>query len=1194
MRNRVIITCVFILISFTRSMAQSGGQPRITQPIDAHKVVRLAGNTHPLAQAQFDRGAAPDDLPMERVLLVLQRGADQETELQNLLEDQQSKSSPQYHQWLTPEEFGQRFGPADADIAAVTDWLVSQGFRINKVSTGRTAIEFSGTAGQVRQAFRTEIHKYIVNGKEHWANARDPQVPAALALVVRGIVSLNNFRAKPLHRHLGTFRRSPAGKYTPDFTITFPGIGTFFGVGPSDFATIYNAEPLWNQGIDGTGQSIAIVARSDISLQDVRDYRSLFGLPANDPVIILDGPDPGFDAGGDETEADLDVQLSGGVAKGATIDVVISQSTEATDGVVLSALYIIDSNLAGIMSESFDNCEFFMGDANNAFQEGLYQQAAAQGITVVVSAGDTGSADCDAAFVDGWTVSGGLAVNGVASTAFNVAVGGTDFDDDSNPSLYWNSSNNPSTRASAKSYIPELVWNESCIANPLYGCSSAQSRTAGGGGGPSSCVSTVNGSGAPCLAGRPKPAWQGGQGVPADGVRDIPDVSFFAGGVAGSFYPICESDTNPGNAACNVNPVFPPYFLGVEGTSASAPAFAAVMAMVQQKMGGRQGNANYVLYPLAAKNPSTCNSSASPTSTCIFYDITKSNNSMPCVGGSPNCNVTSGTGLLVDSNNSPAWLATFGYDRASGLGSLNIANLVNQWNSASFTGTNTTLVSLSPTTLTHGQAVAVSITVAPNQGTGTPTGSVSLIGGPNNSQLGIDGFQLSGGMASGSTRLLPGGSYSLFARYAGDGIFGGSDSSSVPVTVNPETSKTFLSLLTFGLTGNLISTTGTTAAYGSPYILRTDVSNSSANPAQIPAPLCAPSPGGESPCPTGNVVITANGAPLDAGTFKLNSLGYAEDQPIQLAGGTYAIAAQYSGDNSFMASNASQAITIAQAPTSVDQVSAPTGVLTGSAFALATRVQTTSSGVGPTGTVTFFDNGDPLPGTVSLLSLAGSSSGFAFAQAVSGAVILSTLGNHAITATYSGDSNYLGSSTTVASVIVATAPNPGLLVIASGSTIPVGGSGTGSIAISPTNGFSGTISVVCTVPSSMRETTCSPAIQSLTISNAQVTATVTITTTAPHTVGELRRHSPWAGFAFVLGAAFLLGVSGSKRNLSCLVVLLMLSIALAIFGCGGGGGSAAVQDQGTLPGTYSLPITITNNTGSSIASTTVTVVVVAQ
>src|SRR5208337_3822516 len=413
--------------------------------------------------------------------------------------DQQIKSSPNYHMWLTPEQFGQQFGPVDADIQAVTDWLASQGFQVSRVAAGRTVIEFSGTAGAVGQAFHTEIHKFVVNGEEHWANASDPQIPAALTPVVAGFASLNNFPREPMMHRLGTFSRSKAtGEVQPLFSFPVScGTNTcyYFLVGPADFATIYNVTPLWSAGTDGTGQTIAVVGETNINPQDVADFRAMFGLPVNPPNIILNGPDPGIVS--DEIEADLDVQWSGAVAKGATIDLVVSETTETTPGVDLSALYIIDNNLAPIMSESYGGCEAELGAGGNQFHNALWEQAAAQGITVLMAAGDSGSAGCDSANRGETTAQYGLAVSGLASTPFNVAVGGTDFDvNASNALTYWSLTNTSPSQSSAKSYIPESTWNDSCADSGLLGCTPPPNTNyldyglylIAGGGGPSRCI----------------------------------------------------------------------------------------------------------------------------------------------------------------------------------------------------------------------------------------------------------------------------------------------------------------------------------------------------------------------------------------------------------------------------------------------------------------------------------------------------------------------------------------------------------------------------------------------------------------------------------------------------------------------------------------------------------------------------------
>jgi len=297
--------------------------PRITQALEETNLVRLQGNVHPLAQAKYDQGAVSDAKMMNRMLLLLQHTAEQEASLKVLLDEQQMKSSANYHHWMTPEEFGKRFGPADADIQAVTDWLMSQGFQGIKVGVGRVVIEFSGTAGQVRRAFHTEIHNYLVNGEERFANASDPEIPAALAPVVAGVVSLHNFPKQSQIHQLGSFKRTKGtGEVQPEFTyISCGSTGTqpCYAVGPSDFATIYNVQKLWDAGVDGAGQTIAIVGETNLNLQDVRDFRKMFGLPANDPQVILNGPDPGITSKSEETEADLDVEWSGAVAKNATI-----------------------------------------------------------------------------------------------------------------------------------------------------------------------------------------------------------------------------------------------------------------------------------------------------------------------------------------------------------------------------------------------------------------------------------------------------------------------------------------------------------------------------------------------------------------------------------------------------------------------------------------------------------------------------------------------------------------------------------------------------------------------------------------------------------------------------------------------------------------------------------------------------------
>jgi subtilase family serine protease len=1049
------VICAFL----TSAGAQAAPRPLITQPIDETQLVTLQGNTHPLALPQFDMGTAPPDLPLNRMLLVLKRTPEQDFALRKLLDDQQDKASPNYHKWLTPDEFGQEFGPADQDLQTVTGWLQSHGFQINRVTHGRTIVEFSGVEAQVEQALHTQIHQYLVNGEEHWANATDPQIPAALAPLVAGVQALNNFRARHYSELGGIASRDKAtGKVTmnpahPLFTFPNGGCGVqpsdCYAVGPYDFATIYDVAPAWSAtpAIDGTGQTVGIVGETDINPQDVADFRNFFGLPTygqqGGPTlnIIHDGAAPGILTDGEETEADLDVEWSGGVAKGASVDFVVSETTETTLGVHLSALFIIDNNLAPVMSESYGTCELFLGTAGNQFFSALWQQAASQGITVMVSSGDGGSAGCDDFDIPG-PATYGLQVSGYASTPYNVAVGGTDFNDLTNASSYWSTTNNSTTQASALSYIPETTWDDSCT-NPVFGtllgfstnteanCNNVQLINAGfvniisGSGGKSGCITSDGLNASSCSGGYAKPSWQNAPGVPVDGVRDVPDVSLFAasGSPSGSFYVVCESDAVTPGTSCNASGAT--QFLAVGGTSASSPAFAGVMALVNQEAQSRQGNANFVLYQLAKQHPSA------------FHDVTTGTNEVPCQTGSLNCTTSRAGdqfGIIGGYNTG------VGYDLATGMGSVDVNNLLQNWDLAKFTATTTTL-HLSPTTnLTHGQAVNVTANVAPTSGSGVPTGALSLLTSTGAS-MGIDGFTLSGGSVSGTTNLLPGGSYSVVAQYSGDPTFASSDSMPVNVTVSKENSSTELQLIAFDFSGNLVSNNATSVVYGSPYLLRINVLNSQGN-------ACQPNPLGEAGCPTGNVSLTDNGNALDGGSFALNSLGYTEDQSVQFPGGSQSVAANYAGDNSFNASSTNAMYTITPAPTTL---TAPTAgfAQVGSSFTTSATVQAQTLGAAPGGTVTFFANGTQIAGTPSYTFSSNPSQAVASltASLTSSVSPFSSAGKYSITATYGGDNNY-GAATSAATSVSVLYPAPTIAMASPGVTIAAGQSVTVSAVVS--------------------------------------------------------------------------------------------------------------------------------------------------
>jgi len=788
MRPKYLLSVLFVVgfafISFAplRTRGQASSVPAlITQPVDESKLTTLAGNIHPLAKPQYDQGAAPASLALDHMLLVLKRSPAQQAALETLLAQQQDKSSPNYHKWLTPEQFGQQFGPSEQDVQTVTSWLQSQGFQSAKVSNGRTVIDFSGTAGQVQQAFHTAIHRYVMSdGAERWANATDPQIPSALTPVVAGVSSLNNFPRKPMHHSMGVFRRSNAdGKITrikPQFTYAggCNGSGTnCYAVGPADLATIYNIPST----ATGAGQTIAIVSDSDINLSDLTAFRSIFGLPTANFNQIETGADPGVEfnpsnpnANSDEQEAIIDAEWSGAIAPNATIDLVVSPTTTTTFGADTSAAYIINCKTAGpnctagaigasILSYSYGDCELALGTALNAMYSSFWSQAATEGITVLVASGDEGSAGCDDPNADS-PAEFGLAVIGEASTPYNVAVGGTDFNDftTAQASTYWNSTNTL-TQASAKGYIPETTYNDTCTNSILYApngvypfsnfssaelaCNSATVQEyifigpTGGSGGSSNCTSnsttatsttlTVSS----CSGGYAKPSWQTGPGVPNDGKRDLPDVSLFAGDeTIQNFYVVCQSDlaaydAGTGEQTCNLASPFDD-FVAEGGTSVSTQVFAGIMALIDQKFGGAQGNINPTLYALAAEqSASNCNATSSPASSCVFYDVTAGTNAMPCVKDSPNCTVTFSAdtiGVLSGYN------AGTGYDLATGLGSVNVGNLLTKFGpnfSLSTASSTVTIASAGasgtmPVTLASLSGFSGSVTLACS---GLPTGA---------------------------------------------------------------------------------------------------------------------------------------------------------------------------------------------------------------------------------------------------------------------------------------------------------------------------------------------------------------------------------------------------------------------------------------------------------------------------------------
>lgn len=513
---------------------------RITAPLQGARVP-LRGGIHPRAQAEFDQGRVDPNLVLSSVTMVLKPSDAQEAALEKLLTDQQNPASPDYHRWLTPEQFADRFGASAEDIATLVSWAQNQGLEVVGTARARNSIALRGSAAQISQAFGTEIHRFVADGQEHFANSTEPTVPAAFEPVVRGIRGLNNFRMRPQHR-LKAEAVQPA--YTNSAQRHY--------LAPADVTTLYNVRPLYSAGIAGDGQKIAVVGQTQVNVADIQQFRSRFGLPASDPrmIVVPNFRDPGISSD-DLPEADLDIEWAGAMAPNAQI--VYVYSYDITDAVQ----YAIDQNYAPILSMSYGSCEALTATSDVLTLRAMARQANAEGMTWVNSSGDNGGADCAG---NGTRFDSTLAVDLPAAVPEVTGIGGTEFDEGTGN--YWNGSND-GAGGSVLGRIPETTWNDSTL----------EGSPAAGGGGASVLF--------------PKPAWQAGPGVPNDGARDVPDVSLSASASHDGFLIYSKGTLQV-----------------VGGTSVSAPIFAGMLALVnQQSAGAGLGNVNPKLYTLAQSSP---------------------------------------------------------------------------------------------------------------------------------------------------------------------------------------------------------------------------------------------------------------------------------------------------------------------------------------------------------------------------------------------------------------------------------------------------------------------------------------------------------------------------------------------------------------------------------------------------------------
>jgi trimeric autotransporter adhesin len=1227
--------CVALGISipvFASGSDQTRVASRVTAQVDDSVRTVLKGNVHPMAQARFDRGAVSESMPASRLILLLKHSPTQAAALREYIDSLQDKNSPNYHKWLTPEQFGANYGPSDHDLKAVTDWLQLHGFAVNRVAKARNMIEFSGTAGQVQEAFHTAIHNFVVNGERHFANVNDPEIPAALAPVVAGVTQLHNFQPR---------RNSVAGKparWNADskkvgsqITWIDPNGNTALYVVPADAATIYNTpnaqlNPAYTgTTYDGTGVTVGIAGDSNFTMQDVANYRAFFlndTSTAHLPNVVIDGNDPGVN--GDAGEALLDNEIVSGLAPGAKINFYTSQNTDMQSGLFLAIFRALDDNAVDILNVSFGGCEQSQSQVGNQQLYSMWEQAATQGISVTVSGGDSGSANCD----DPNTEAGagyGLAVSGIASTPYTVAVGGTDFgvlvsNYPTSFNQYMNASGGTAPYyGSVLGYIPETVWNESTQTNTTLDLNVAIGDIWSGGGGMSSC--SFEDSNGQCLGGYPKPAYQTNL-TPSDGVRDLPDVAFFAAaGFSQAAWAVCADNValgyeTPGTDCQLVSgkPSPATTISGFGGTSAASPAFAGMLALISQSTGGRLGNPDQALYELAATKPAD------------FNDVTVGNNSVDCWAGSPNCN---GNGFLTGYNSEA------GYDLATGLGSVNAAGLLKDWPTVALASSSTTLelgltsssLSTSGITATHGAPINFDIAVAPGA---SVSGNVTFVTDSDVSVMPSSGAPTglypvntgtsSGGVITGSVNTLPGGTYNVYAYYGGDTNYAASKSNPIPVNIGPEDSTTSLSVAFYDATSQQ-QLSGSSAPYGS-YFFATAISQGK---------------NGVDGTPTGKVSFQ-NGS-TTVGSASLNSAGTASYNSLSqnpLPAGTYSMVANYAGDASYNPSASSSVpFVITKGQLSSSLSAASSGVNYAGSITFSVSIATDSVGAFPTGSVTFM-SGPTMLGTAAIVG--GYNQSYGTVAGTATATIAGTMfpknGLNTITAVYAGDNNYSSSTSNGIGIQVTGVPNPAIGVSGPASvTLASPGASTNvAITVTPFGGFTGAVNIQCVVSgpaSAVAMPTCSSTSATvsgttattatlnvasgtstpagsywLNISGADAaTGKITSSTAIPLTVNA----APIPTFALAATAAEISGPGASAVStisvtpsggftgavaLTCSGSGLTCDPATATVGASGGTASLTIHAaSATTPGTYSLAITGVDSTGKISASTTAQVTV---
>lgn len=999
MTSIVRVAFVLLCLAFPSALAatQSGSAvqaDRVASHPDLRATTRLQGHVPLWAVEANDRGAIPADTSL-RLTLVLSRSPELQASFTQLLADQQNPSSPSYHQWLTPEQVGERYGATQHDLDALRSWLGSQGLAVVETAYSRVFVSVVAPASTVAAALATSFHTFDDHGQVRMSATVDPSIPTAFAPIVSSISGLADTDIRPMHHGQPMPMAATAGSTGVQPQLTNG--GNHF-ITPGDFATIFDLKPIYSAGYTGAGQKVAIIERSRVVSTDITEFEANTGLATNLPHVIIPttGSDPGVTNDADQAEAMLDVERVIGTAPAIQADLIASSA--ASGGIYTAALYEVQTVLDPVMTISFGACEAYRGATGVSQWDTLFSQAASEGISVFVSSGDSGAAGCDAQF-SAPPVYQFPSINYICASSYATCVGGTEFAEGSGQ--YWSTTNGTGL-TSALSYIPEGAWNE-----PLGVAGLGISYIAASGGGGASIYV-------------PKPAWQTGTGVPADSARDVPDVSF-----PSSFHDGYYGCYAAGGGDCAANRFY--YYFG---TSAAAPSMAAVTALLNQKTGGSQGNLNPLLYRLAASSPNA------------FHDATPAtiNGTVCAIGTASICNnstpgTTSLTGGLA------GYALTTGYDQATGLGSLDVANFLSAAASLSKGNLAPTVLTLqnSPTILSDTQTAAFTASLT-STSAGTPTGTVQFyadgkaIGGP---------VALASGMAVTAALPFPmAGTYYISATYSGDSAYAPATAPGFQLIVTGVSSMTKLTM------SNATLAVGTTEAFN-----------------------LAVSPGSGSGIPSGVVRVVVSG-PNSSATYTVPlSNGTATTPAIPFPTvGSYTLVANYQGDSVFSASGSgASTITVQKLPSNLQLSSISGSIGIGGARSFGAFIQSLVAGStapGPSGTIQLFANGVALGSPFAVLSQGSQNT-----LVNSPLEVFSTAGTYAITAVYSGDANWM-SSTASGSVyglsLTVLAEPASYQLIAAAKTLTFTAGTTSTFNQDPIQvigglGFAGTVTLSCSI-----------------------------------------------------------------------------------------------------------------------------------